>query len=249
MENYNRSFERKPFGEKPRVHGGTESRVFIGLLLVLAGVVLIAENMNMLPYHISHILVSWPMLLIALGIFNLARKSVTAGLILLAIGSYFLAPRIFDLPFNFFNNFWPILLVAVGLIFIARGKKKEEFNMIREEIDHDRIDETAIFGGKEIHIVSDNFKGGDVTAIFGGSTLDLTNTKLGENCTIDVTAIFGGVKLIIPEDWNVKIEMTSIFGGFTDKRSPSSIARVDKSKLIRIDGATIFGGGEITTMP
>lgn len=84
MENYNRSFERKPFGEKPQTHSGSESRIFIGLLLVLAGVVLIAENFNMLPNHLSHILISWPMLLIALGLFNLARKSVTSGLILMA---------------------------------------------------------------------------------------------------------------------------------------------------------------------
>ncbi len=249
MENCNRSFERKPFGEKIQTHRHTESRVFIGLLLVLAGVVLIAENMNMLPYHISHILISWPMLLVALGVFNLARKSVTSGLILMAIGAFFLAPRLFDLPFNFFNNFWPILLIAVGLVFMVRGKKKEEYSMRREESDHDTIDETIIFGGKEIYIVSDNFKGGDVTAIFGGSILDLTHTKPGENCVIDVNAIFGGIKLVIPEDWNVKIETASIFGGFTDKRSPSSMARVDKLKLIRIKGSTIFGGGEITTMP
>ena len=66
---------------------------------------------------------------------------------------------------------------------------------------------------------------------------------------IDVTAIFGGSKLIIPEDWEVKTEVTAIFGGFQDKRSQSVLARTNKTKVVRINGVTIFGGGEIISMP
>jgi predicted membrane protein len=249
MENYNKAFDRKQGGDKCCKDHSSNSRMIIGLLLVFAGVVLLAENLDFLPYSFSHVLVSWPMILIVLGIFNLVRRSVTAGLILLTIGSYFLAPRIFDLPFNFFHNFWPILLVVVGLIFILQWKRTPDVVLRTDQNKNDTIDETAIFGGRNVSVVSENFLGGKVTSIFGGSNINLLYSKPAPGCVIDVANIFGGSKLIVPEDWNIKVEVTSIFGGFDDKRSSSVISRSDVSKIVVIKGVTIFGGGEITTMP
>ena len=96
------------------------SRFFIGIILVLAGVVLIAENLNLLSYDLSHILVSWPMLLVVVGLFNLARGHYSPGIIFTAIGLFFLTPRILDVPENFSRNFWPIVLIAIGIIFLFR---------------------------------------------------------------------------------------------------------------------------------
>ena len=253
MENYNKSFGQdkrdERWSENVKKHQSKDSKVFMGLIFVVVGVLLIANNMGILPDGFTRIFISWPMLLIAIGVLNLARKAVTPGLILITIGSYFLAPRIFDLPYNFFSNFWPVFLIAVGLIFIFKWKKHPDYPFHTEESNADFIDETAIFGGRDVNVVSENFRGGDVTSLFGGSKINLMHAKPTENCTIDVTSIFGGSKLIVPENWNVKVETTSIFGGFNDKRNASVLSRVDRSKVVIIKGVAIFGGGEITTMP
>lgn len=228
---------------------GLNSRIFMGILLIGTGAVLIAQNLNLLPYDISYILISWPMLLVAFGLFNLARRSYTPAFIFLLIGLFFLTPRIMEVPDHFYQNFWPIVLVIVGIIILFRRKHTWHEKWLREKSTSDSMDETAIFGGKDISIVNDNFTGGKITCIFGGSKINLLYAKPAPGCTIDVETIFGGIKLIVPENWNIKVEVVPTFGGFEDKRSPSVISRSDPNKTVVIKGTCIFGGGEITSMP
>jgi predicted membrane protein len=230
-------------------HGGADSRIFIGILLVATGVVLIAENLNLLSWEMSHILISWPMLLVAVGLFNLARKHFTPGYVFTAIGLFFLTPRILDVPENFYRNFWPAILIVIGVIFLLQWKRSPRHFIHTEKNKDASIDETAIFGGRDVTIANDNFTGGKVTSIFGGSKINLLYAKPAPDCVIDVANIFGGTKFIVPEDWNVKVEVASIFGGFEDRRSPSVIARSDPNKTVVIKGSCIFGGGEVTSMP
>jgi len=236
-------------GRVKRQHG-SDSRVFLGVLFVVIGALLILENLDLLSYDLSHILISWPMLLIVIGIFNLNRKAGSAGFILIGIGTFFLLPRIFDVPDHFFHNFWPVILVVVGIIFIFQWNRKPGLPPYSSVTDNnDILDETAIFGGRNMSLVSEQFKGGKITSIFGGSKINLLYCKPVDGCLIDVATIFGGTKIIVPENWNVKTEVVSIFGGFEDKRGISVISRVDQSKVVVIKGVAIFGGGEIISMP
>lgn len=231
-----------------------DSRSFLGILLVAIGAVLIARNYGLLDYEFSRILISWQMLLIVIGLFNLARRAYTPAIILIGIGLFFLI----DFPDNFRENFWPMLIVLVGVSFILQWRRSPNHhhnhihgNDYGQEYSKstDYLDETAIFGGRTISVVSDNFQGGKITSIFGGSKINLLYSKPVPGCIIDVANIFGGTKLTVPEDWNVKIEVVSIFGGFDDKRSASVISRTGNGKIVVIKGTCIFGGGEVTTMP
>jgi predicted membrane protein len=238
------------FEEKVRRHHGSDSRVLLGIIFVAVGALLILENFDMLSYDLSHILISWPMLLIVLGIYNLSRKASSAGYILIGIGTFFLLPRIIDVPDHFFRNFWPAILVVIGLVFIFQWTRKPGIPFDKTDVDNkDILDETAIFGGRNMSLVSDHFRGGKITSIFGGSKINLLYCKPVEGCVIDVVTIFGGTKIYVPENWNVKTEVVSIFGGFEDKRGNSVISRVDQSKIVVFKGSAIFGGGEIISIP
>ena len=108
------------------------------------------------------------------------------------------------------------------------------------------IDDISIFGGGSKIISSDNFRGGNVTAIFGGSEINLTGCKLAEgDQIIDVLLIFGGTTIVVPKDWNVIVNVTSILGGFSDKsiRDPNIIP--DQSRTLHVKGLAMFGGGEV----
>ena len=93
--------------------------------------------------------------------------------------------------------------------------------------------ELNIFGGGERTINSDNFKGGKITCVFGGSSIDMLSAKLAPgNNVIDVFTVFGGSKLIIPSDWDIKLDVVAIFGGFSDKRRNITTSSEGDSRLI-----------------
>ncbi len=229
---------------------GGDSRILLGIILVAVGGTLIARNYGWLDYEFSRYLISWQMLLIVIGLFNLARRAYTPAIVLISIGLFFLI----DFPDGFRENFWPALIVLVGISFILQWRRPRDRNNVHNlgnstSKSTDVIDETAIFGGRNISVVTDTFQGGKITSIFGGSKINLRYAKPVEGCTIDVATMFGGTKIIVPEDWNVKIDVVSIFGGFEDKRGYSVISRTGTGKIVVIKGTCIFGGGEITTLP
>ena len=113
-------------------------------------------------------------------------------------------------------------------------------------IKRDYIDDISIFGGGHKVIHSDSFKGGNITALFGGSEIDLTQCKLapGENI-IDVVIIFGGTTIIVPNNWDVILNVTPLFGGFSDKKRRFIRSDTESAGTLIIKGVVLFGGGEV----
>ena len=158
-------------------------------------------------------------------------------------------PKLFDVPDYWRNLFWPVILVILGIAIIFRrggsscGQKSSKTSSTDKELD-----DVAIFGGSDRILKSENFKGGQITNIFGGSKYDMRQVTLAEGKNyLDVTMIFGGSKFIVPEGWDIKVEVTAVFGGFSDKRM-RSIVVADNSRQLIIRGITLFGGGEITNI-
>lgn len=110
----------------------------------------------------------------------------------------------------------------------------------------DIIEGVAFMSGIKKKIISKNFKGGDITVIFGGGEIDFTQADITEKATLEVTQIFGGTKLLVPANWEIKSETVSIFGSIEDKRMarPTTLAN-EPSKILILRGTTVFGGIEI----
>jgi predicted membrane protein len=157
-----------------------------------------------------------------------------------------LIPRIFNDTFHAYNLFWPAIFIVVGAIFIFTKRKGWNPNSVSSDIGEDYIDYVNIFSGGERQIVSQSFKGGKVTAIFGGSEIDLTKAKLAPGRSeLELACIFGGTTIIVPGDWFVTIEVTPVLGGFGDSRKLTPGITVDSTRQLVIKGAVVFGGGEI----
>jgi predicted membrane protein len=225
------------------------NRGIIGVILVIAGLFLVLRNTNFLPGFIDNIIFSWPMLLIVIGLVKIIGSSghKSSCVIIMAVGAFFMIPIIFSETFHMYNMFWPSIFIIIGVIFIfSKRHGWNSVNVVSDGSADDYIDYVNVFSGGERQITSENFRGGKITAIFGGNEIDLTKSRLAPGINVlEVACIFGGTTIIVPDDWWVKIEVTPVLGGFTDSRKLTPGRVVDSTKQLVIKGAVVFGGGEV----
>lgn len=255
--------ERWEAGARRRAHG----RVWTGLLLLIIGGFLLLRASG--AVYFPGWFFSWPVLLIAIGMFSGLRHGFRGPfwLIMIFIGAFSLVDRL-NPQMDLDRFIWPVVFMAIGLVFILRPKRSHcrpwggPFNRRRTMPDspdadlnyeqfqttsgdrRDFLDVTAVFGGVKKNIVSKRFSGGDIVSFMGGSEIDMSQADFNGRVTIDATNIFGGTKLIVPTNWDVQSDITAIFGGVDDKRQLNGIAP-DPGKLLILDGTCLFGGIEI----
>lgn len=218
--------------------------LLIGLIFILIGAVWALDNVEIIPWQIRHYLFSWENILVIIGGFLLVSKeNPKAGAVLLAIGVFFSLDNWFGIRVTFFD-LWPLVLVFIGIRLITRRKvEKREF--VQPEDENDSIDDTAIFSGGDKVVSTKNFKGGSLTAMFGGSNIDLTTADIKDAIpVIDVFYMFGGSKIRVPQNWHIELRVTNLFGAISDKRIISENTATHKKLIIK--GLIIFGGSEIT---
>ena len=226
----------------------SSNRAVIGVILVIAGLFLIVRNTGFFPHFLDDIIFSWPMLLVTIGLVITVGSSggKTSGIIVMAVGAFFLVPIIFRETFHVYNMFWPSIFIIVGIIFIFARRHSWGSMSSTTQTGDDFVDYVNIFSGGERQIVSENFKGGKITAIFGGNELDLTKARLANGTNVlEIACIFGGTTIIVPDDWYVRIEVTPILGGFGDSRKLQPGRTFSPDRILVIKGAVIFGGGEL----
>ena len=229
-----------------------DKRVMLGGILIFLGGIFLLNSMNVLNFRFAHVVFSWPFIMLVIGSFILinTEKKFLGG-VLSGIGIIFLIPRIFPYVDYDAGIVIPILLIVLGTHIILKKRRfasSPEHPFDASNVNKDKIDDVSIFGGGTKIISSNNFQGGNVTAIFGGSEINLMNCQLADGDNIlDVLCIFGGTTIIVPKEWNVVINVTSVLGGFSNKaiRNPSIV--VDQSKTLHIKGLAMFGGGEVKT--
>ena len=109
----------------------------------------------------------------------------------------------------------------------------------------DEVDLVANFAPLEFRSESGSFRGGKVTAMFGGGELDLRDATLDPaGATIRVSTLFGGGSLVVPEGWNIETKLTGL-GGVGDMRP--KVERGADAPTLRIEGTNWFGGWGITS--
>lgn len=222
-----------------------DKRMWLGGAFIVLGFLFFLNSMDILDFSISRIIFSWPFFFLLIGVFIIVNtnKKLLGG-ILAGLGAIFIIPRIFpNIDYNGTIVF-AILFIALGLYIILNKKESEKLKL--DQLAKDTLEDISIFGGGTKFITSNNFKGGSIIAVFGGSEINLKSCKLSEGTNaIDVLCVFGGTTLIVPQDWNIILNVTPIFGGFSNKmiKDPNAIPDINKTLIIK--GLVAFGGGEI----
>jgi predicted membrane protein len=226
-----------------------DKRVLLGSILIGLGGMFFLNSLDIFNFNFGRVVFSWPFFFIVIGMYltlNTSRKML--GGIIAGLGFIFILPRIFPSIDYDGSIVVSIFLIAFGSYIILNQRKKTEETDTLGQIEKDVIDDVAIFGGGTRIVTSDNFRGGNITAVFGGSEIILKGCKLSEGTnSIDILAIFGGTTIVVPNDWNVVMNVTSIFGGFSNKSVKDPNSFVDLNKTLVIKGLVVFGGGELKT--
>ena len=216
---------------------------WVGITLIIVGVLFLLDKFTALNFGglLSDL---WPAIFIIIGLIKLQGQDRGAGLIFILIGTIFLLVTLGNVEFNNILKLWPLILIFIGLSMIFKGRRTN-WKMSNETTSgDDYIHSNAVFGGSEHTVTSQNFRGGETMALFGGVELDMRQANISdEGCKIHATALFGGVEIIVPDDWNVIITGTPIFGGIDSKSRRKSDAKNIKDVYIHCTVA--FGGVEI----
>lgn len=228
-------------------------RLWTGLFFIIVGGVALARSF-MVP--MPDWLFTWQTLLITIGLFIGVRNHFHGAtwLILILIGGAFLLND-FYFRGDLRNHIWPVVIIALGAVFILRPRRRrsrqwfegswQNKNIETTNETGDYTDLTIVFGSSKKKIESKTFKGGDITSVFGGAELDLSNADIQGEVILDITTVFGGVELIIPSNWTIKSDVVSILGSVKDMRVQSATLVEDPQKVIVLDGTALMGGIEI----
>lgn len=233
-----------------KYRSASNGRLVFGGLLVVIGALIMLGNFDFININLSYYIFNWKSILIYAGIYFLAtRPNKNVAYVLIGLGVLFWFPSLLGANVSLGDVFWPLILIAVGYLLITRQhgslrRSRHEEGQEQDIKEEGYLDHLSFFGGSVKIVQSTHFKGGNITAIFGGSEFDLTHVEMdSDTAVIDVFTLFGGTKFIIPEKWKVHSDAVSIFGGFSDKRR-TSLTNAEGQTLI-IKGLVILGGVEV----
>lgn len=224
------------------------NKQWFGVFLIIIGMLFLANTFE-LP--IPDWVISWPMLIIGIGLYSgIASKFRDwSWLIMITIGFIFIIDDITGRDIKVFSILIPAVMIYYGIKFLAKSNKKVHiYDEITGEItehamDGDKLSMVAVFAGNKKIVVSKNFKGGEIVSVFGGNEINLMNADFEGSIKLEIVSVLGGTKLIVPSNWQIKTEMVSVFGGFDDKRNQINLTTSNKELII--EGVNIFGGIDI----
>lgn len=221
------------------------AQLILGLIVIFIGVTLTLDNFNLIEAR--EYLRFWPVFVVIFGLSKTLMprggSDRSSGILITIVGLLFLLNNVEVLRFRF-RDYWPLLLVLFGGSLIWRTTARYRLSADKQHSgDGDSfMNLFAFMGGFKRTNDSQNFVGGEMTAIMGGCEVDLRRASIKDGeAVIDVFAFWGGVLLKVPEDWSVIVQGLPIMGGIEDKTRPSK----NTSKRLVVKGYAIMGGVEI----
>jgi hypothetical protein len=223
-------------GNSPRI----TPRLILGVAILLAGLAFTLDNFGVVDA--DQFIDFWPLILVAVGVAKLATASRTGGwlsaLIWIFVGVWW---TLYNLAIVDFHpvDFWPVFLIIAGLFLVQRALRPGR----RDDPSPDKVTGFAVLGGSSRKSSSQDFRGGDFTAVMGGCEVDLRDARIANPpAVIDVFAFWGGVEIRVPPDWVVDGQVTAILGGFENR---TGTAPTDPSQLLVVRGMAMMGGVDV----
>ena len=223
----------------PRMSG----RLIFGLIAIALGVLWTLDNLGFVDS--SSIIRWWPTAVIAIGVAKLTglgtRPHLVWGVTFTVAGALLLTGSLGWSRVGF-ETLWPILLIVMGIQLLTRGlRARSPFDPGADPTS--TMNSFAFWSQIGRKPVSQEFRGGDASAVMGSVRIDLRGAKpVPEGAVVDLFVWWGGVDIRVPENWKIVNETNVVMGGIEDKtKSPPTDAR----DLLILRGLVVMGGIEL----
>jgi hypothetical protein len=101
-------------------------RTGIGLFFIVLGLALLAATNDVLHLGSFHEYFTWQTVLIFIGVLLLVNLNFTGGLIMIAVGSWFLMDQYWgEIPQYVKSLYWPGVVILIGVSFIISSLIKK----------------------------------------------------------------------------------------------------------------------------
>jgi predicted membrane protein len=218
-------------------------QIVLGIIVLTVGVILLLDRLDVLSSR--DYLQYWPVLVILYGVSRLTQPcgSRGFGIAVTIIGLILLMDTLEIVDVGFWD-LWPLILVMIGgsIVWRAMSSRRGWVDMASADTDS-FVRSFAFMAGIERSNSSQDFRGGELSAIMGGIELDLRNAVIKEEqAVLDVYALWAGIEIRVPEEWNVVASGVPLMGGLEDK---TRRVKQEKGKTLLVRGTYIMAGLEI----
>jgi predicted membrane protein len=221
-------------------------RLVVGISIASLGVLFTLNNLGVVEAR--QYVRFWPAVLLLIGALKFAQarsaSAHVAGAVWMTVGGWFLLDNLGLIRYRVWD-LWPLILVGIGVYLVVQTLQGTTRGQVASDPDPNAsVSAVAIMGGLERASNAKNFKGGDLTAIMGGSTLDLRRATMATGgAVIDVFALWGGIEIKVPDDWTVVPQVFPLMGGFEDRTQPP---KGGSTQQLTIRGMVVMGGVEVS---
>lgn len=213
------------------------SQFLLGLLVIVVGALLLLETTGLASTR--SLLAYVPTLFVLVGVWALVQsrfRNIVGPVLIITFAVGWQLVTLEYATVEEVLSFWPVLVIAFGISIIL-GQMRTRVRTV----DNTFTSAFAAFGGVEKRNTSKSFTGADLTAIFGGTELDIRDAVIEDRpAQLNAVALFGGVDIVVPRDWNVQLDVLPILGAASDER-PRREEEHDEVDLI-VSGFAAFGG-------
>ncbi|WP_439657842.1 LiaF transmembrane domain-containing protein [Lentzea sp. HUAS TT2] len=209
-------------------------RAWVGLVLLALGVFGILDATDVLDSGTA-VERWWPLALVGLGLVAMAaQRRVSFGPVVITLAGLVLLTG--SLGWATGDVLWPTVLICAGIAVLV--------GMRRHQGAHVPV---TVFGGTTTRERARHLEHADVSAIFGGATLDLRQAHVDTEASVDAFALFGGVEVLVPEGWRVSVGGLPFMGGIVDKTENDGLS--DDAPVLTVNGTALFGAVEVANQP
>jgi predicted membrane protein len=205
-------------------NGSNNSRLVAGVFIIGIGVLFLLKQSGLLFF--PKWLFSWPMILIAVGVFVGIKNNFRGGgwLVPLIIGVFFLFDHVLGM-WNLKRYIVPAVLIGVGAMLILRPK-----------YDDSRWNRRRRWSGGNDEPGND-FNSSSTSTATNVAGLGNSNTNINSEEKIMVTAVFGGVTKKVMSKKVTGGEVTAIFGG-----AEIDFTHADFDQTVILNVTAVLGG-------
>lgn len=232
--------------KRNRINNNDGGMIF-GFIILGVGILILLRKLDV---FYPDWLLSWPMILIAIGVITLVKHEFKSlfGVLMLGLGMFFLLEREFNFNFGLQNYVFPIALIVVGIYLITKKRQeKQALADFQDKIDA-RTSSTKTF--TEDKISKEEYDKGEKTAFSSQSTGNksfsgmsgTSGTSYSDSVSID--SIMSGInKRMLTKNFQGG-KLTAAFGGID-----LDLTQSDFSGMVTLQVDVIFGGIKLVVPP